>query len=635
MTDKLCFIRRYVNNTYYVDATGGLDTNTGLATDAAWQTIDKVNGRSFSPGDQILFKRGETWREQLTVPSSGGGGAPIVFGAYGTGVKPLILGSVDLSATGAWSADVGGDDTFSSATDFAGRTRTTASVAWANVPAWTSGTWYNSPDIKTIVQEIVNLSTWASGEGMVIFLEDNSSTAGAYRQFSGVEDGAANCPVLTITHTVSTVVAVKPNITSDDVTVWGEDDHISSSWCVTGNDITSRKVGIRFDDVTVPKDATIVSAVIAFKANDSVSATTCNLTIKGEAAVHLAREAIADVWCAATGAADVGNLIFNSEASCGVKQTAFSGLDTQGDFLHTGLTLYLYSDGNPGTFYTHIEGALAQNGIRDYQKHYVTFQNLAIKYAGQHAISLEGPLHNVTVEYCDMAFIGGCSLGAERYGNGVQLWDSGTDLIVRWCTADNVYDAAFTPQMSTNATSFINQYWHHNIATNSEYGFEFFCPAGSTLTNVYVCHNVFYKNGYGWGHAQRPDPKGTGMTFGNVLPTSVSNVHFKNNIIHTSTEQHVWIVSIAQFSGISLDYNDYYADGAAAFNENGDGYTFADWKTLTSWDAHSIVTDPTFVSTSDFHLQAGSPCIDAGLVIAGVGQQVLGAAPDIGVYEKA
>jgi hypothetical protein len=68
--------------TYYVDATGGNDSNAGTATTQAWKTINEVNKGSFSPGDIVLFKRGETWREQLKVPSSGSAGSPITFGAY-------------------------------------------------------------------------------------------------------------------------------------------------------------------------------------------------------------------------------------------------------------------------------------------------------------------------------------------------------------------------------------------------------------------------------------------------------------------------------------------------------------------------------------------------------------------------
>ena len=68
--------------TYYVDATNGNDENNGLSIEGAWKTIAKVNARNFRSGDYVLFKRGEVWREQLTVPSSGHAGAPITSAAY-------------------------------------------------------------------------------------------------------------------------------------------------------------------------------------------------------------------------------------------------------------------------------------------------------------------------------------------------------------------------------------------------------------------------------------------------------------------------------------------------------------------------------------------------------------------------
>jgi parallel beta-helix repeat protein len=75
---------------YYVDVTNGNDSNNGLSETTAWKTIAKVNASKFNPGDQILFKRGNVWREQLTIPSSGAAGQPVIFGAYGSGDKPVI-----------------------------------------------------------------------------------------------------------------------------------------------------------------------------------------------------------------------------------------------------------------------------------------------------------------------------------------------------------------------------------------------------------------------------------------------------------------------------------------------------------------------------------------------------------------
>lgn len=78
---------------YYVDATSGNDNHTGLSPTTAWRSITKVNLSSFKPGDQIRFERGEIWREHLSIPSSGSSGRHIIFGAYGSGSKPVISGA--------------------------------------------------------------------------------------------------------------------------------------------------------------------------------------------------------------------------------------------------------------------------------------------------------------------------------------------------------------------------------------------------------------------------------------------------------------------------------------------------------------------------------------------------------------
>lgn len=88
--------------TYYVDATNGNDGYDGHSEVTPWKTIAKINSSRFNPGDQILFKRGEVWRETLIVPSSGATGNPIIFGAYGSGNKLVISGADIISE---WSDD--------------------------------------------------------------------------------------------------------------------------------------------------------------------------------------------------------------------------------------------------------------------------------------------------------------------------------------------------------------------------------------------------------------------------------------------------------------------------------------------------------------------------------------------------
>ena len=95
---------------YYI-STDGDDNNSGLSPDQAWKTIEKVNTSTFIPGDRILFKRGEEWRETLVVSSSGSSSGYITYGTYGTAdAKPIINGANIVTgwtnySSNVWAAD--------------------------------------------------------------------------------------------------------------------------------------------------------------------------------------------------------------------------------------------------------------------------------------------------------------------------------------------------------------------------------------------------------------------------------------------------------------------------------------------------------------------------------------------------
>ncbi|HPO13023.1 MAG TPA: PKD domain-containing protein [Candidatus Hydrogenedentes bacterium] len=79
--------------TYYVDAVNGNDTRAGTSPANAWKTLSKVNMTSFQPGDVILLKRDNVWRERLLIAMSGTSALPITYGAYGTGADPVLNGA--------------------------------------------------------------------------------------------------------------------------------------------------------------------------------------------------------------------------------------------------------------------------------------------------------------------------------------------------------------------------------------------------------------------------------------------------------------------------------------------------------------------------------------------------------------
>ena len=87
---------------YYVDSVAGLDTNNGTTTSTPWNTLNKVNTITFSPGDKVLLKRGSSWTGSLHLLGDGSPTAPLVVDGYGTGAAPIISGT-GLYAIGVWN----------------------------------------------------------------------------------------------------------------------------------------------------------------------------------------------------------------------------------------------------------------------------------------------------------------------------------------------------------------------------------------------------------------------------------------------------------------------------------------------------------------------------------------------------
>ncbi|MCB0792861.1 MAG: right-handed parallel beta-helix repeat-containing protein [Flavobacteriales bacterium] len=91
---------------YYVSPSGN-DANNGTSQSTPWRTLTRVQQAIYAmnPGDQVLFQRGGTFRGSFSVDKSGTAGAPLVFGAYGSGASPVISGSVTVSG---WTDQGGG-----------------------------------------------------------------------------------------------------------------------------------------------------------------------------------------------------------------------------------------------------------------------------------------------------------------------------------------------------------------------------------------------------------------------------------------------------------------------------------------------------------------------------------------------
>ena len=78
--------------TYYVSATGN-DANDGLSESTPWQTANYAFSQ-LSTNTRILFNRGDTFTN-VAYHFQNLAGGKIIIGAYGTGNKPILSGTVD------------------------------------------------------------------------------------------------------------------------------------------------------------------------------------------------------------------------------------------------------------------------------------------------------------------------------------------------------------------------------------------------------------------------------------------------------------------------------------------------------------------------------------------------------------
>lgn len=246
-------VSRAQATTYYVDSIGGNDSSNGTSSSTPWQTIAKINNSTFHPSDSILFKSGDTWREQLNISGSGSAGNPITFGNYGAGAMPTISGANLATGWASTSIVSGASSTTvtlwsvnqanSTNQVFEDGTRLVSSTASSAMPA---GSFY-----------------YDSGEGKVYvrtFSDDNPNSHTmeiSNRKYAIYEAGGSNYITL-------------ENLQASDAN--GTDIYFSASVFITISNtsaINSFGEGLRFDVVA---NSLIGSSTAAWNGSNGISA---------------------------------------------------------------------------------------------------------------------------------------------------------------------------------------------------------------------------------------------------------------------------------------------------------------------------------------------------------------------------
>lgn len=218
-----------------------------------------------------------------------------------------------------------------------------------------------SPDLSTLVQEIVNRAGWASGNSMVFIIEGSGK-----RVADSYDGNTGTAPLLHIGYDFdgsSAVIDLRVRQSSDDAEDRSGSTSLTSSDLELINDSSDQVVGIRFQDLAIPVGVTITAAYLEFVIDEATSEAT-SLIISGQADDNPATftrtdgsvtgrtktdasvvwNAIAE-WSAPTemsrieiGKSAIGDLVKDRTIDWGYGTWAFSGYDEDDDFtkIHVG-----------------------------------------------------------------------------------------------------------------------------------------------------------------------------------------------------------------------------------------------------------------------------------------------------------
>jgi len=204
------------------------------------------------------------------------------------------------------------------------RTQTSASVLWECAEDWEIWQPYRTPDIKGVIQEIVDRQGWTPGNAIALILKgenqgastvDNAREWESFENIADPEDGGdgqnhpERRPQLVIYYSYSTQVLVIPiaklgepitdtldngtvitfDTSSDDAEQENDemdalyDDDIDAGWEGDPEDQNLLTAGLRFRNLPIPQGSQIDSAYIVLHSHEGKSAEdVARITIKGE-----------------------------------------------------------------------------------------------------------------------------------------------------------------------------------------------------------------------------------------------------------------------------------------------------------------------------------------------------------------
>jgi hypothetical protein len=673
--------------TYYVAASGS-DTNSGTSGSSPWQTVAKVNASTFLPGDSILFNRGDAWYgTSLVAPSSGSSGSPITFGAYGSGANPIIKGSTALSTSGytlgpkTTTSIFTPPDSGTSGTDSLTRnwreqvshlditnpaglitiSVTASPTAALNITGAGIGPATTAPNTSAITR-----ITWGGGNNgttvaagtMVTSDQITYSLDNTVDQMVTIYTTARNVEYYTNNHeTLWSNFSGPDQSQSTTVTGYstGGNIVIKNIVCINTTQFTYRNalgvapVAMWENGSLIQIEASALSVdqtpgswyydgtYLYIHASDNsnvatngktytyVTASSPSFTTWDNAQSWLIFDSLDQAETYNTSSTTLGGIYLTGSNSIA------RNLSAHDTFRHpicvyTGATNDVVSNitafNSYGTSPLCIYGTgTSGNLIQNSTFYNDTYMRSAYVFTGGvwSVVVAHGGSQNNTIDSCLIystagpfrtdTFIG--------HGYGVLVGDSTTSLTVSHSFIYGNFEwgvdvgSGGNSGLTTGATiTFWDNLLDISASSSSASGGEGFLLTGSVGSIIY--NNTVY---------------GPGVTNPAVTQTSTSTgALVKNNVFYTGGYASVDATSE---TNTAYDYNDYFSASGTPFSWGGTAYTFANWQTNSSQDAHSFSADPgltnasSLSTTGNYSLLAVSPAINAGLNLGSTYQMAL------------
>ena len=260
-----------------------IDALTDDDIDAGWEG---------DPEDQNILTAGMRFRD-IQVPQGAMVDSAFIIVFSHEGKDPEDVARITITADASDDAP-----TFTEDSLITDRARTAASVLWEVAEEWEIYQPYQTIDIGTIVQELVNRDGWSNGNAMAFIFQgenqgpsevDNAREWEAFENIADPEDGgdgqnhpervaqlhiyfsaSANLldvPIV-VTDTIEDEEGVMLAISTDDAEQENEemdslsDDDIDAGWEGDPEDQNILTAGLRFQDMQIPQGATIDSAYL-------------------------------------------------------------------------------------------------------------------------------------------------------------------------------------------------------------------------------------------------------------------------------------------------------------------------------------------------------------------------------------